>query len=155
MLMLYRQLAEAGGFYETLKNLMGIVTLKPFLIWPFKDLVRVRQAPKRVIGPNANATFRDLATAANNIGLVRLSMLLELAFRDDIRNGISHADYVIWNDGLRLRKRNGGHAEILAFDAVNDALIGGMGFFQISQAIQFDICPLVRPTQNDRRTTEC
>ncbi len=102
ILMLYCQLAEAGGIYESLKNMMGVVTLKPYLLWPFKDLVRVRQAPKRVIGPNANATFRDLAVTAKDMGLVRLSSLLELAFRDDIRNGISHADYVIWNDGLRL-----------------------------------------------------
>lgn len=131
ILMLYCQLAEAGGIYESLKNMMGVVTLKPYLLWPFKDLVRVRQAPKRVIGPNANATFRDLAVTAKDIGLVRLSSLLELAFRDDIRNGISHADYVIWNDGLRLRKRNGGYAELLSFDDVNDALTRGLGFFQM------------------------
>lgn len=131
ILMLYCQLAEAGGIYETLKNLMGVVTLKPYLLWPFQDLVRVRKAPKRVIGPNANATFRDLATTAKDIGLARLSSLLELAFRDDIRNGIFHADYVIWNDGLRLRKRNGGNAALLSFDEVNEALTRGMGFFQI------------------------
>jgi hypothetical protein len=131
ILMLYCQLAEAGGVYESLKNMMGVVTLKPYLLWPFKDLVRVRQAPKRVIGPNSNATFRDLAATAKDIGLGRLSSLLELAFRDDIRNGISHADYVIWNDGLRLRKRNGGYAELLSFDDVNEALTCGLGFFQM------------------------
>jgi hypothetical protein len=131
ILMLYCQLAEAGGVYETLKNLMGVVTLKPYLLWPFKDLVRVRQAPKRVIGPNANATFRDLAATAKDIGLGRLSTLLEIAFRDDIRNGISHADYVIWNDGLRLRKRNGGYAELLTFDDVSEAFTRGLGFFQM------------------------
>lgn len=131
ILMLYCQLAEAGGFYETIKNLIGVVTLKPYLLWPFKDLVRVRKGPNRVIGPNANATFRDLATAAKVIGLSRLSSLLELAFRDDIRNGVSHADYVIWNDGLRLRKRNGGHTQLLSYEEVNDALTRGVGFFQI------------------------
>lgn len=51
-----------------------------------------------------------LATTAKDIGLSRLASLLELAFRDHIRNGMYHADYVIWNDGLRLRKRNGGVA---------------------------------------------
>jgi hypothetical protein len=40
IMMLYCQLAEAGGCYETLKNLMGVVTLKPYLLWPFKDLVK-------------------------------------------------------------------------------------------------------------------
>ena len=40
--MLYCQLAEAGGFYEFVKNVLGAITLKPYLLWPFKDLVRVR-----------------------------------------------------------------------------------------------------------------
>ena len=131
MLMLYCQLSEAGGVYEGLKNIMGVVTLKPYVLWPFKDLVRVKKAPARVIGPNANATFGDLAKSAKSIGLSRLSSLLESAFRDDIRNGISHADYVLWDDGLRLRKRNGGHSDRLPFDEINAALIRGMGFFQI------------------------
>jgi len=131
ILMLYCQLSEAGGYYETLKNLMSVVTLKPYLLWPFKDLVRVRKEHNRVIGPNANATFRDLASNAKGIGLLRLSELLEMAFRDDVRNGISHADYVIWDDGLRLRKRNGGYAERLSFEDLNEVLTCGMGFFQI------------------------
>lgn len=130
-LMLYCQLAEAGGFYETLKNMMGVISLKPYVLWPFQPLVRVRKEPKRVIGPNANATFRDLATMARSIGLLRLSELLVLAFRDDIRNGITHADYVIWDDGLRLRKRNGGRADRLSFKDVSDAICRGMIFFQI------------------------
>jgi hypothetical protein len=60
-----------------------------------------------------------------------LSSLLESAFRDDIRNGISHADYVIWSDGLRLRKRNGGNPDLVSFDHVYEALERGAGFFQI------------------------
>ena len=109
LLMLYAQLSEAGGVYEGLKNLIGVVKLKPYVMWPFQNLVRVRQAPRRIIGPNANATFRDLATAAREIGMLKLSELLENAFRDDLRNGISHADYIIWIDEVRLRNRNGGH----------------------------------------------
>jgi hypothetical protein len=131
ILMLYCQLAEAGGIYETLKNVLGVITLKPYLLWPFKDLVRIKKAPGGVIGPNANATFRDLAITAKAVGLARLSELLEGAFRDDLRNGVSHADYVIWNDGIRLRKRNGGNAELLPFPDVNEALTRGVGFFQI------------------------
>ncbi len=131
LLMLYCQLSEAGGVYETLKNIMGVVILKPYLLWPFKDLVRVAKTPPRTIGPNANATFRDLATTAKMIGMSRLSSLLEDVFRDDIRNGISHADYILWNDGLRLRNRNGGFANRLSFEEVNAALTRGMGFFQI------------------------
>ncbi len=129
--MLYCQLSEAGGIYETLKNIMGVVILKPYLLWPFQDLVRVAKTPPRTIGPNANATFRDLAVTAKLIGMSRLSSLLERVFRDDIRNGISHADYVLWKDGLRLRNRNGGFAKKLSFNDVSTAVTQGIGFFQI------------------------
>jgi len=131
VLMLYCQLAEAGGFYETLMNMMGVVTLKPYLLWPFQPLVRVRNEPRRVIGPNANVTFRNLATTAKSIGLSKLSALLEVAFRDDIRNGISHADYIIWEDGLRLRNRNGGRASRVSFEDVGEAVTRGVRFFQL------------------------
>ncbi len=52
-------------------------------------------------------------------------------FRDDIRNGISHADYVLWDDGLRLRNRNGGYAKTLTFFDVSEALTRAVGFFEI------------------------
>ena len=130
VLMLYCQLAEAGGVYETLNNMMGVVTLKPYLLWPFKDLVRVKKGSDRVIGPNANATFRDLAASAGSIGLSGLSSLLELTFRDDIRNAIYHADYVIWKDGLRLPNRSGGHAAQVTFAELNEVVGRAINFFQ-------------------------
>lgn len=132
-LMLYCQLSEAGGVYESLKNIMGVVTSQPYNLWPFKDIVRVRKTDKRIIAPNANATFRDLATKASEIGMTKLAGLLAFAFNDEIRNGISHADYVIWADGLRLRKRNGGYANRLSFEEVGAAITAGVGFFEILQ----------------------
>jgi hypothetical protein len=129
--MLYCQLAEAGGVYETLKNMMGVVTLKPYLLWPFKDLVLVKKESRRVIGPNANATFKDLAATAKSIGLSGLSSLLESTFRDDIRNAIYHADYVIWHDGLRLRNRNGGYVAKVSFADLEESLKRAIGFFQM------------------------
>ncbi|MDP3410001.1 hypothetical protein [Bosea sp. (in: a-proteobacteria)] len=147
VLLLYCQLAEAGGVYESLKNIMGIVTLKPYLLWPFQDLVRVRQQPRRVIGPNANATFRDLAETAQAIGMQGLASALSDAFRDDIRNGIYHADYVVWDDGLRLRRRNGGYATRLTFDEVSTAIAKGIGFFDIQKTYMSDAMRSFHPAR--------
>nr|WP_148663110.1 hypothetical protein [Scytonema hofmannii] len=130
-LMLYCQLSEAGGVYESLKNVMGVITSQPYNLWPFKDIVRIRKVDKRIIAPNANATFKDLATKASEIGMTKLSSLLATVFNDELRNGLSHADYVIWNDGLRLRKRNGGNANRLSFEEVGAAITAGVGFFEI------------------------
>lgn len=131
VLMLYCQLAEAGGAYETLTNIMRVVSSKPYVMWPFKDLVRVNKKQQRIIGPNANAVFRNLAATAKSIGLSGLSSLLENAFKDDIRNGISHCDYIISADGLRLRNRNGGHAKCVGFPELEQALSCGVFFFQL------------------------
>lgn len=130
ILLLYSQLAEAGGVYETLKNMMGVIDQTPYLLWPFKDLVKVTSDPKRVIGPNANATFRDLARHARKIGMIRLSESFERVFRDDIRNAMFHSDYILWDDGLRLRRRNGGRVELLTYEEVSNAVGVGVSFFQ-------------------------
>lgn len=131
VLLLYCQLAEAGGVYESIKNVMRVITAVPYNLWPFKDLVRVRQQPPAIIGPNANKTFRDLADTAKAIGMPRLAKLLGNVFRDDIRNGIAHADYVIWSDGLRLRRRNGGHVYAIPHEDVLSAVARGIAFFDI------------------------
>lgn len=130
-LLLYSQLAEAGGTYETLKNLMRLIEREPYNMWPFRELVRVRSNPDRIIGPNANRTFKDLAEHARRIGMLELSEALETVFRDDVRNAIAHADYVIWSDGLRLRRRNGGRVERLRFEEVSEVIGIGVAFFQI------------------------
>ncbi|MGY2095699.1 hypothetical protein [Pseudomonas simiae] len=131
ILMLYCQLAEAGGAYETLTNIMRVVSSKPYNMWPFQNLVRVNHKLHRVIGPNANAVFRNLATTAKSIGLTGLASVFELAFRDDIRNGISHCDYIIAPDGLRLRNRNGGNPKLVSFKELEQTLGFGMFFFEL------------------------
>lgn len=136
VLLLYSQLSEAGGVYECLKNMLGIVENVPYNLRPFRDLVRVRQNPNRVIGPNANATFRDLAIHARRIGMSGLSSALENVFRDDVRNGMYHSDYILWNDGLRLRRRNGGNVTRIEYAEVVDFVNIGLAFFQILQTLR-------------------
>ena len=136
VLLLYSQLSEADGVYESLKNMMGIVENAPYNLWPFRDFVRVRQNPRRVIGPNANATFRDLAIHAQKIGMTRLSSVFENVFRDDVRNGVSHSDYILWNDGLRLRRRNGGNVIRIEYAEVFDAVGIGLAFFEALQGLR-------------------
>ena len=133
VLLLYFQLSEAGGVYESIKNIMGVITAAPYNLWPFQKLVRVRKEPKAVIGPNANKTFRDLADSARAIGMKRLGELLVDVFRDDIRNGIAHADYIIWEDGLRLRRRNGGQVYSIPYDEVSEAIQRGIAYYDILQ----------------------
>ncbi|CAI8945040.1 MULTISPECIES: hypothetical protein [Burkholderia] len=136
VLCLYAQLAEAGGVYEGLLNTMRVAQLKAYNLWPFQNLVRVRQEPRAVIGPNANAMFRHLAKVATAIGMTGLARLLEIAFRDDIRNGMAHADYILGPDGLRLRRRNGGQPVAVSFQQMQDGLQIALFFFELLQGFQ-------------------
>jgi hypothetical protein len=133
VLCLYSHLAEAGGIYEGLLNTIQVAQLKPYNLWPFQDMVRVHKKSRAIIGPNANAMFRRLAEAADSIGMSKLACLLGETFRDDIRNGIAHADYILAHDGLRLRRRNGGIPTLLPFEEVSDAIQRGDLFFELLQ----------------------
>lgn len=145
MLALYAQLAEAGGVYESLRNMFGVLEAKPWLTTPFRHLVRVRS--NRVIGPNANATFKDFAAAAAEIGMTRLSELLEFAFRDDLRNGVAHADYILWSDGVRLPMRNGGYPKCVPHREVFEAIDRGLVLFDLLKAHRDDVRNSFRPAR--------
>lgn len=145
VLCLYAQLAEAGGVYEGLLNTMRVAQLKAYNLWPFQSLVRVRQEPRAVIGPNANAMFRHLAKVATEIGMTGLAHLLEIAFRDDIRNGMAHADYVLDQEGLRLRRRNGGQPIKVSLLQMQDSLQTALFFFDLLQGFQQSTMETFRP----------
>lgn len=147
LLCLYAQLAEAGGVYEGLLNTMQVAQLKPYSQWPFHDLVRVRQRNRAVIGPNANAMFRRLAEVATSIGMSGLAGLLEITFRDDIRNGIAHADYILANEGLRLRRRNGGQAQLVAYADIVNAVQISLFFFDFLHACRQRVAESFRPAR--------
>lgn len=146
-LCLYAQLAEAGGVYEGLLNTMQVAQLKAYNLWPFQKLVRVRREPRAVIGPNANAMFRHLAEVATAIGMTGLARLLEIAFRDDIRNGIAHADYILGLDGLRLRRRNGGQPMVVSHQQLQEALQIAIFFLELLQAFQQETAETFRPAR--------
>lgn len=147
VLCLYAHLAEAGGVYEGLLNTMRIAQLKPYNLWPFQDLVRVRKEPRAVIGPNANRMFRRLAEVATEIGMIGLARLLEITFRDDIRNAIAHADYILAQEGLRVRRRNGGNPILVSNAEIEVAFQIAMFFFELLQAFQQKTAESFRPAR--------
>ncbi|MGY3260459.1 hypothetical protein [Pseudomonas chlororaphis] len=148
VLCLYAHLAEAGGVYEGLLNTLQVAQLKAYNLWPFQSLVRVRQEPRAIIGPNANAMFRRLAQVATAIGMTGLASLLEIAFRDDIRNGMAHADYTLVPEGLRLRRRNGGQPVFVSNDDLVVALQIALFFFELLQRFQQATMESFRPARS-------
>ena len=148
----YCHLAEAGGFYETPKNLLRAVEGVQYNLWPFQGIVEKHKETGKIIAPNANKVLGDLAGHAKELGFDELAEVFRDAFDPDLRNGYSHADYVIWNDGVRLRKRNGGQPRIVKWEEFYCLLNKGINFFHVLKqlAIESQDAYIVPKTINGR-----
>jgi len=129
-LSLYSHVSEAAGFYEVPKNMMRIASGDDYNLWPFQHLVARHAATGSAISPNSNKVMRDLLGHADELKLESLKAVILENFDPDLRNGYAHADYVIWQDGIRLPKRNGGRAVTISFDDFTWKLNKAVGFFQ-------------------------
>jgi len=133
-LSLYSHLSEASGFYEVPKNMMRIASGEDYNLWPFQHLVARRAASGAIIAPKANKVMKDLLGHAQELGLQGLKEVIIETFDSDLRNGYAHADNIIWDDGVRLRKRNGGHPSVVSFDDFTLKLNKPSCFFKRSKA---------------------
>jgi hypothetical protein len=75
--------------------------------------------------------LKSLAGHSKDIGMDKLATVFREAFDADIRNGYAHADYILWDDGIRLRKRNGGSPRVVSYEEFAAALSRATGFFEL------------------------
>ena len=127
----YAHLSEAAGFYEIPKNMLRVAGGEQYSMWPFLNLVETHKKTGVRIAPNANKIIRDLVGHAETIGFSELAGCIRDAFDPDLRNGYAHADYVIWSDGIRLRKRNGGQPRLVSWEEFNVRFERGIIFFKM------------------------
>jgi hypothetical protein len=139
--------AEASGYYEIPKNMLRVVGGQPYNLWPFQDLVETHRKTGAVVSPNANKVLRDLAGHAATLGLSELAEVFRDAFDPDIRNAYAHADYVIWKDGLRLRKRNGGFPRKVPWSEFQSRFDRGINLFYLAPRNSERVRHLVPPSQ--------
>ena len=112
------------------KNMMRIASGGDYNLWPFQHLVAQHAVTGARIAPNANKIMKDILGHADDLGLEKLKALVLETFDPELRNGYAHADYIVWTDGIRLRKRNGGHPSIVTFDEFEIKLNKAIVFFQ-------------------------
>jgi len=127
----YCHLAESSGFYEIPKNLLRVADGQRYNLWPFRNLNTKHKTTGAVIAPNANKVLQDLAGHAKELNLTSLAEVFRDAFDADLRNGYAHADYVVWEDGIRLPKRNGGNPQIVSWPEFSALFDRGINFFNL------------------------
>lgn len=131
----YCQIAEASGFYEILKNMIRVVDGQKYSMWPFQEIVKRHADSGKQIAPNSNAVMKNIIGHAKNVGLNEVVEVCRDAFDADIRNAFAHADYIVWEDGLRLRFRNGGYPRKIEWDTFSAIYDRGINFFNILKSI--------------------
>lgn len=131
----YCHLAESSGYYEVPKNMLRVASGEYYNLYPFQHLVRDHRETGKKIAPNANKVLQDLAGHAEQLGLHDLAVVFTEAFNGDIRNGYAHADYVVWSDGIRLPKRNGGIGQIITWDEFKTLLYRAINLFNMLRHI--------------------
>lgn len=157
----YCHIAEASGFYEIPKNMLRVAGGGFYNLWPFQDLVEVHKRTGNVIAPNANKVIRDLAGHAETIGLHALAEAFRDAFDGDIRNGYAHADYIVWDDGIRLRRRNSGNPKLVAWVEFHYRFERAVNFFNNLSRLVEEYVRSYNPAKKiagkyaDGRTAEC
>ena len=130
----YCHLAEASGFYEIPKNMLGVAEGIGHSITPFSHLVEQNRVTGNEIAPNANKVIKDLAGHAKNIGHNELAEVFRDAFDPDLRNAYAHADFVVWNKGIRLNLKLGIPREV-PFADFEVLLERGLNFFHLLRQI--------------------
>jgi len=130
----YCHIAESSGLYEIIKKMLDICSGKSNGIAPFADIVK-ENSQGSTITPNTNKVIKNLILHSNKLGFTDLAECLEKAFNSNIRNGYSHAGYIVWNNGLRLPNRNGIGGSTIPWDIYELLFNRGINFFQIINKI--------------------
>lgn len=125
----YCHLSEASGFYECPKNLLRLVGGEYYRMWPFLELNHSHGVTGKRIAPNANKVFKDLIGHATELGLKDLATVFENAFDPKIRNAYSHSDYILWEDGFRIRNQACGYPEVIPWDEFEKKINRGVNFY--------------------------
>lgn len=125
----YNHVAEGSGFYEIPKKLLLTIEGIGNNILPFSKLVEKHKRTGQQIAPNANKIMADLIGHATELGLSDLAEVIRDSFDPDVRNAVAHADYIIWRDGLRLRRRNGGNPRVIPWPEFAAIFERGINFF--------------------------
>lgn len=132
LLLCYTQITEANYLYHVIYNMLLSIENEDLpKVFSFLDLY------KNGIPPSVKSKVGMICEKAEKLGYQNIKNLLENIFDYGIRNAISHADYIIYKDELRL-KHKGSEIKIIkledVFDLIQRTIIFFDVFFNISDA---------------------
>lgn len=143
----YSHLAEASGFWEIVKNLLGIVQGHKYNIMPFAELTRRYGNSKGSPIPNANALMRSLVKYSAEAGFPDLQSTFQHAFDSDLRNAYAHADYHLSNEGIFFLARYG-EERLVSWIELHSLLERALNLYLVLNDIRLEHCHMyIEPKQ--------
>ena len=101
MLLLYCQVTESNYLYHVLYNmLLSIERETPPKVFSFLDQV------KNGTPPSVKSKIKQICAKADKLEqskISKISKILNIIFNSPLRNAISHADFILFKDELRLK----------------------------------------------------
>lgn len=121
-LLFYNHIVEMDAPYEVLANLLRFRLGKGYSPNPFFDFLTESQKKRyRRTGLFPKQKIDIIKQLANEAKLA-IGSIFDEFFRSDLRNSISHSDFILSDDNFRCRGSNGINAFILSFEELNEVL---------------------------------
>jgi hypothetical protein len=103
--------------------------------WPFQNLVEQHRRTGEAILPNASKIMKNLVGHAKALGREELATVLSEAFDAELRHAFAHADYVIWDDGVRICGKNLTKKRLIPFPEFQALVNRGAGFITMLRSV--------------------
>lgn len=130
LLMLYCQITEASYPYHVIYNMMLAIELEsPPKVFNFLDLHRNGNPP------SVKSKVKRISDKAKELGHPSIRKIIKNIFNNEIRNAISHADYILHEDSLRLNHKMISSQPVIKIDdlffIINRSIVFFESLFQI------------------------
>lgn len=130
LLLCYTQITEANYLYHVIYNMLAsIENTEPPKLFNFLSLY------KHGIPPSVRSKVEIICEKSEELGQQKIKILLEGIFNYSIRNAVSHADYILYDNELRLKHKGSEIQKINledVFNLVQRTLIFFQTFFDVS-----------------------
>ena len=124
MLLLYCQITESNYLYHVLYNMLLCIEEKePPKIFNFLDQFQ-KSSP-----PSVKSKVKQICVKANKLGHAEISKILNIIFDSSLRNAISHADFILFEDELRLK--HGIEVKKIKLNEVSNLIHNTLIFFDV------------------------
>jgi len=131
-LFLYCHSTEMSAPYEILANLLQCCQNKPYMMYPFVDLVKVDKTKslftKRRL-PYPKDKIKHIKELAMVCGENKLGEIIDGFFRNDIRNAFYHSDYTISEDEFRIIEGGEIGEQTISLEKLSDVLARCFAFY--------------------------